>query len=114
MTKTLSLPSSMVNVIDNIQKLSSSIEADKIVKTDTDIVGYDSAGNELFAFRGISDFSKFTLADGEEFDTEDDPIADLQQQNANLLLQIALQEQAITEMGNQNAAIMLQLAGGTN
>lgn len=86
------------------------LSADKITKTDTDIVGYDSAGNELFAFRGISDFSQFMLDGGAEFDTEDDPIGVLQQQNAQILLQSAQQAQTIGDLQTQNAAIMLQLA----
>ena len=45
-------------------------KADKIIKTETDIMGEDSTGNEVFAFRGISDFSGFTLEDGQTFDTE--------------------------------------------
>lgn len=48
-------------------------KAEKIIKTGTDIIGQDLNGNEIFAFRGISDFSQFTVAneDGSsaDFDT---------------------------------------------
>lgn len=42
-------------------------EAKRIVKSSDSIVGYYGK-SELFAFRGISDFSLFTLAEGQEFD----------------------------------------------
>lgn len=43
-------------------------QANKIIKTDKDIIGQDANGNEVFAFRGISDFSYFVLEDGQTFD----------------------------------------------
>lgn len=46
-------------------------KAEKIIKTETDIIGQDLRGDEIFAFRGISDFSRFTLADGQSFDIEE-------------------------------------------
>lgn len=45
-------------------------KAEKIIKTDTDIVGKDSSGIEVFSFKGISDFSQFSLEEGQTFDTE--------------------------------------------
>lgn len=52
---------------------SESYEAEKIVKTETDIVGYN--GNvEVFAFRGISDFSGFEIESGQVFDKSDDDL----------------------------------------
>ena len=42
-------------------------EAERIVKTNTDIIGY-KGNQEVFAFRGINDFSAFQLADGQEYD----------------------------------------------
>lgn len=42
-------------------------KAEKIVKTNTSIIGYNS-GNEAFAFRGIKDFTQFKLKDGQEWD----------------------------------------------
>lgn len=36
-------------------------EAEKIIKLDDNIIGQDLNGNELFAFRGISDFSSFKI-----------------------------------------------------
>lgn len=85
------------------------IQAEKIVKTDTDIIGYIN-GKQVFALQGIQDFSKFTLADGEEFDQDDNPVVDLQQQNAQLLFTSAQQAQMFNDLQTQNAAIMLQLA----
>ena len=45
-------------------------QAERIVKTDTSIIGYDGI-TEVFAFRGINDFSKFKLENGEEFDLDE-------------------------------------------
>ena len=45
-------------------------KAEKIIKTEKDIVGQDLQGNEVFSFRGISDFSLFVLEEGQTFDTE--------------------------------------------
>jgi hypothetical protein len=86
------------------------LSADKIIKTINSIIGKDSRGNELFSFKGISDFSSFSLADDAEWDTEDDPVLTLQQQNAQLLLTSAQQAQMFNDLQTQNAAIMLQLA----
>lgn len=44
-------------------------EAERIVKTNTDIIGYNG-NQEVFAFRGISDFSQFTLVEC-EFDIDE-------------------------------------------
>jgi len=38
-------------------------EAETVSKTSTDIIGLDLNGIEVFAFRGISDFSLFKLQD---------------------------------------------------
>lgn len=62
-------------------------EAEKIIKSNTDIVGKDLNDNELFAFRGISDFSQFSL-DGQTFDATEPTIADLQAQIFNLTTQL--------------------------
>lgn len=45
-------------------------QAESIVKTETSIIGYDGT-TEVFAFRGINDFSKFKLENGEEFDLDE-------------------------------------------
>lgn len=45
-------------------------EAERIVKTADSITGYDATGNQLFAFRGIADFTGFTLGAGEEWDAD--------------------------------------------
>lgn len=44
-------------------------KAEKIIKTDSDIIGYDSNDSEVFKFHIIGDFSKFSLAEGETYDT---------------------------------------------
>lgn len=59
--------------------------AERIVKTDTDIVGYDGI-QEVFAFRGISDFSQFQLAEGETWDTDLSPEARIQALEEALLM----------------------------
>jgi hypothetical protein len=45
-------------------------QADRIVNTDRNIIGYRNDGTEQFSFHGISDFSQFSLADGQVFDTD--------------------------------------------
>lgn len=42
-------------------------QAEEIVKTKDSIIGYVN-GDEVFSFRGISDFSQFTLDEGQVFD----------------------------------------------
>jgi hypothetical protein len=108
--RTLNVPEYLETNADGKNIKKTSITAETIVKTDTDIIGYDADGTEVFAFRGISDFSQFTLAEGQVFDTEDDPMIDLQQQNAQILFTFAQQTQMIADLQTQNAAIMLQLA----
>jgi hypothetical protein len=49
-------------------------QAEKIIKTETDIIGQDINGNEVFAFRGISDFTGFSLEEGQEFDKSQEQI----------------------------------------
>lgn len=62
-------------------------EAERIIKTDTTIVGY-AGGVEVFAFRGVNDFSAFQLADGQDWDV--DEINELRQQVADLELFISM------------------------
>ena len=38
-------------------------QAEKIIKTVNNIIGYDSNGNEIFSFKGVSDFTGFQLQD---------------------------------------------------
>lgn len=64
-------------------------EAERIVKTDTDIIGYDG-GREVFAFRGIKDFNKFQLEEGQEWDVDEKE--ELQQRISDLELFILMQE----------------------
>lgn len=45
------------------------LQAEKIIKTTNEIIGKDINDKEIFHFKGISDFSIFTLANGESFDT---------------------------------------------
>lgn len=62
-------------------------KAEKIVKTDNEIIGYNG-NSEVFAFRGIQDFSLFVLNDSkydlQETDELKKMIADLQQQISEL------------------------------
>jgi len=50
-------------------------KADTIIKTDTDTIGYDSSGNEIFSFKGISDFSGFTVKNEDGTNTNFDTMA---------------------------------------
>lgn len=63
-------------------------QAEKIIKTNTDIIGRDANGNEVFAFRGISDFTEFTLEAGQTFDNAQPTIIDLQTQIFSLTSQL--------------------------
>ena len=46
-------------------------KSEKIIKTENSIIGQDLQGNEVFAFRGISDFALFELGDGQSFDMDE-------------------------------------------
>lgn len=73
----------MMTLIYNGEKL----VAERIVKTNDGIIGYNGQV-EIFKFSGISDFSLFTLAEGQEFDlpepTEKERIEELE----NMLIMI--------------------------
>ena len=45
-------------------------QAERIVKTNASIIGYNG-NTEVFAFRGISDFNQFQLAEGQEWDIDE-------------------------------------------
>ncbi|MFC0652050.1 hypothetical protein ACFFF5_10115, partial [Lederbergia wuyishanensis] len=57
-------------------------EAEKIVKSDTSIIGY-IGNSEVFAFRGISDFSQFQLDKGQKWDIDEIERMRLDQAQAN-------------------------------
>lgn len=73
-------------------------EAERIVKTDDSIIGY-SRQLEVFSFRGVSDFSLFILAEGQEFDeaepTTEEKLANLEAENIINMI-------AMTEMFEEN------------
>lgn len=69
-------------------------EAENISKTSADITGTDQNNNEIFSFKGISDFSKFQLQDENNVNIEfsippKTEIELLQQENINLKQSIA-------------------------
>lgn len=70
------------------------LEAEKIIKTETDIIGYVN-NKEVFAFRGVKDFSIFKLENEQQFDTQEDDlnkrIKALEQSNAELMNLLAMQ-----------------------
>lgn len=45
-------------------------EAERIIKTTNSIVGYNGE-TEVFSFRGIKDWSQYQLADGQEWDMDE-------------------------------------------
>lgn len=49
-------------------------KAEKIMKTTDSIVGQDSSGIEIFTFKGISDFSQFTVTNEDGISTEFDTV----------------------------------------
>lgn len=61
-------------------------QAKKIVKTQNSIIGYNN-NQEIFAFRGINDFSAFQLSEGQEWDI--DPEAEKDQRIADLEFALA-------------------------
>ena len=49
------------------------LQAERIVKTDTDIIGYNNdSDTPVWSFKGISDFTLFQLAEGQEWDISDE------------------------------------------
>ncbi|RXI55553.1 hypothetical protein DP124_01400 [Clostridium tetani] len=82
------------------------LQAEKIIKTDTNIIGYID-NKEVFAFRGIKDFSIFKLENG-EFDTLEE---DLQQEiNAKLLKDSANLQVELNKQRELNADLLLKIA----
>ena len=84
-------------------------KADKIVKSNTDIIGRDSSGNEIFAFRGISDFSGFTLKEGQTFDTEENLEEATAKEVASLKLDMMKKDTVITGALKTIADLKLQI-----
>lgn len=62
-------------------------KAEKIIKNSDSIIGYNN-GKEVFSFKGITDFSLFTLKDNEQFDIEKNIIDKLILDNINMQMQI--------------------------
>lgn len=66
-------------------------EAEKIVKYPDAIIG-TSGGSEVFAFKGIADFTAFQLKSGQTFDdaptSEDQRFEKLEADNAKMRLQL--------------------------
>lgn len=63
-------------------------KAEKIYKNYNSIIGKDINGKEIFSFKGVKDFSLFTLKDNAEFDTEENLIDKLILDNINMQMQI--------------------------
>ncbi|RXM55463.1 hypothetical protein DP134_05240 [Clostridium tetani] len=81
-------------------------EAEIIIKTDTDIIGYIN-NKEVFAFRGVNDFTQFKLESG-EFDILEE---DLQQEiNAKLLKDSANLQVELNKQRELNADLLLKIA----
>lgn len=51
-------------------------KAEKIIKTSNAIIGQDTQGNQIFTFRGVSDFSLFELEEGQNFDVGENDVLD--------------------------------------
>ena len=104
-------------IVDNIDDI---FEAEKIVKTDTDIIGYTD-NVEVFAFRGISDFTLFSLQNEDEteatYDTETNSIEILTQSIAQLNIESAkkdIQIEALVQTVTGLNIEIAQLKGGSN
>jgi len=83
-------------------------KAEKIIKTETDIIGQDDNGNELFSFKGISDFTGFTLEEGQEFDIIEP--SEQETLNAQLLMGNAEIKTELQEQQELNAQLLLDIA----
>ncbi|MCM8710550.1 hypothetical protein M2651_05855 [Clostridium sp. SYSU_GA19001] len=65
------------------------LEAEKIIKYENKIIGY-IGDNEVFSFKGITDFSVFTLEEGQEFDiNKTEELEILKKENVEIKLAIA-------------------------
>ena len=73
-------------------------QAEKIVKSDENIIGYDINNNEIFSFKGISDFTGFVLHDDLDNVIEFPPLEKTE-------LEI-LQEQSEATIGALNFLVM--------
>lgn len=85
-------------------------EAERIVKGSDFIKGFNG-DNVVFEFRGIQDFSVFELLEGfyEEYVDEKQKIAELEQQNAELLLDLVEKDAQIAEIEQTQAELILNL-----
>lgn len=80
--------------------------AERIIKTADSIAGY-IGDTEVFAMRGVSDFTDYELVDGAEWDlsNESSILSELQEENTSLKL--ALAEMVMTQQTDKQE---LQLA----
>lgn len=85
-------------------------EAERIIKGFDFIRGLNG-DTVVFEFRGIQDFSVFELLEGEyeEYVDEKQKIAELEQQNAELLLDLAMKDARIMEIEQTQADLFLNL-----
>lgn len=80
--------------------------AEKIIKTDTDIIGYTN-GKREFIFRGINDFNSFKLEEGQEWD-----ISEKEHQEAiiaGLAYELVQKDLAIQTLEATQAEVIYQL-----
>lgn len=80
-------------------------KAEKIIKNEDSIIGYIE-GKEVFTFKGIKDFSLFTLKDGAEFDIE---ITEEQQLLSTVLLENANIKEQLKQQQELCATLTLQV-----
>lgn len=82
-------------------------EAEKIIKTDNSIIGKNIDNKEVFSFKGINDFSLFTLEEGQEYDTE---ITEEKQLLSTVLLENANIKEQLKQQQELCATLTLQVA----
>lgn len=86
--------------------LNEEYQAEQIIKTEDSIVGKDKKGNEVFAFKGIKNFSVFTLKD-DDFDIE---LTDEQQLLSTVLLENAEIKAELKDQQELYSKLVLEIA----
>lgn len=80
--------------------------AEKIIKTSNSIIG-KNGDSEVFAFRGINDFSQFSLSEGQEWDSDEKEV--FESTIATLSYELVKKDMLIQQMQNNQSELIYQL-----